>query len=77
MDVAKGPKEERPPAAMAGAPATIAAGPLVLHSADDHHAFHEDAKPGDLSSQLPSLEEVVVEPILDVLRRLARENHTL
>ena len=28
-------------------------GPLVLRSADDHHAFHEDAKPGDLGLQLP------------------------
>ena len=26
---------------------------LVLPFADDHHAFHEDAKPGDLSLQLP------------------------
>ena len=26
--------------------------PLVLHFADDHHAFHEDAKPGDLTRQL-------------------------
>ncbi len=26
--------------------------PLLLHSADDHHAFHEDAKPGDLTGQL-------------------------
>jgi len=24
------------------------------HLADDHHAFHEDAKPGDLSLQLPT-----------------------
>ena len=24
---------------------------LVLQFADDHHAFHEDAKPGDLSLQ--------------------------
>ncbi len=28
--------------------------PLVLQFADDHHASHEDAKPGDLSLQLPS-----------------------
>ena len=28
--------------------------PLVPHFADDHHAFHEDAKPGDLSLQLPT-----------------------
>ena len=27
-------------------------GPLVLQFADHHHAFHEDAKPGDLSLQL-------------------------
>ncbi len=27
--------------------------PLVLQFADDHHAFHEDAKPGDLSLQFP------------------------
>ena len=27
--------------------------PLVLQFADDHHTFHEDAKPGDLSLQLP------------------------
>ena len=26
--------------------------PLVLHFADDHHAFHEDAKPGDMTGQL-------------------------
>ena len=26
--------------------------PLVLQFADDHHAFHEDAKPGDLTGQL-------------------------
>ena len=25
---------------------------LVLHFADDHHAFHEDAKPGDRAGQL-------------------------
>ena len=25
----------------------------LRHRADDHHAFHEDAKPGDLSRQLP------------------------
>ena len=28
-----------------------AARPLVLQFADDHHAFHEDAKPGDLTGQ--------------------------
>ncbi len=28
------------------------ASPLVLQFADDHHAFHEDAKPGDLAGQL-------------------------
>ena len=27
-------------------------GPLIFQVADDHHAFHEDAKPGDLSFQL-------------------------
>ena len=27
--------------------------PLVLQFTHDHHAFHEDAKPGDLSLQLP------------------------
>ncbi len=27
--------------------------PLVLQFADDHHAFHEDAKPGDRSLQFP------------------------
>ncbi len=26
--------------------------PLLLQFADDHHAFHEDAKPGDLMGQL-------------------------
>ena len=26
--------------------------PLALQFADDHHAFHEDAKPGDLTGQL-------------------------
>ena len=26
---------------------------LVLHSADDHYAFHEDAKPGDGAGQFP------------------------
>ena len=36
---------------MAGASATTAVRPLVLHSAHDHHAFHEDAKPGDLAGQ--------------------------
>ena len=37
---------------MAGASATTASRPLVLRSVDDHHAFHEDAKPGDLTGQL-------------------------
>ena len=27
-------------------------GPLVLQFSDDHHAFHEDAKPGDRAGQL-------------------------
>ena len=26
--------------------------PLVLQFADEHHAFHEDAKPRDLADQL-------------------------
>ncbi len=51
IGLAKGRTECRPPAAMAGASATTAVRPLVLHSAHDHHAFHEDAKPGDLSLQ--------------------------
>ena len=29
--------------------------PLVLQFADDHHAFHEDAKPGDLGLQFGTL----------------------
>ncbi len=37
---------------MAGASAKTAVRPLVLQFADDHHAFHEDAKPGDLTGQL-------------------------
>jgi len=28
--------------------------PLVLQFADDHHIFHEDVKPGDLTGQLPT-----------------------
>ena len=28
--------------------------PLVLQFAVDHHAFHEDAKPGDPSLQFPT-----------------------
>ncbi len=31
------------------------ANPLVLQFADDHHAFHEDAKPGDLTGQFGTL----------------------
>ncbi len=32
--------------------ASNAVRPLVLHSARDHHAFHEDAKPGDWAGPL-------------------------
>ncbi len=37
---------------MAGASATTAVRPLAPQFADDHHAFHEDAKPGDLTGQI-------------------------
>ena len=35
---------------------------LILRFADDHHAFHEDAKPGDLTGQSVALYTVAREP---------------
>ncbi len=55
---------------------------LVLQFADDHHAFHEDAKPGDLSLQLdtrPFNSFEFVGALLSFSRflRLAWVDHTL
>ena len=39
--------------------------PFIQPAADDHHAFHEDAKPGDLTVQLGTRRFNSSNPVLD------------
>ena len=45
--------------------------------ADDHHAFHEDAKPGDLSTSITHPLAKLLEPVGDHDESLGLRGHTV